>query len=186
MNLLKYRPRAPYWPLGSVGRFYIKKSPARGDDAGLMAVERLPIRNVRRIDNGWVILAGDKGEYIFEVDANGESPECVPWDDEMEREFQLYGEDIPPTYNMPEPRPEPEAVDPQRAQVVEPIGIITQTDPGLYPTGYQDPYVAAANRAREFLARDAENARRREAEAEAAEAYAEEQRARQEVGHRER
>ncbi len=130
-----------------------------------MAVERLPVRNVRRIDNGWVVLAGTRGEYIFEVDVNGESAECVPWDDEMERELQLHGEDIPPTYES-EPTPKENVYqqaarrasalladsmekDRQRREADntlpgqssetalpdEPVGIITQTDPGLYHAG---------------------------------------------------
>lgn len=163
--------------MGSVGRIYVKQDPGWGDDQGLMAVERLPIRHLMRIDSGWVILAGDKGEYIFEVDANGESAECVPWDDEMERQFQLQGEDIPPTFDMPEPEAEP--VKPQQTQVVEPTGIIVQTDPGLYHPGTATVEYLLPVSGRELSEDDAEQARRREAAA--AEAYAEAQ-ARQEVG----
>ena len=189
----------PHWPRGAVGRFYVKQDPARGDAHGLMAVEQLPLLNVRRIDTGFVLLAGAKGEYLFEVDTNGESAECVPWDDEMEREFELHGEDIPPTYDMPEPFEEPEpAVEPQ-PELVTPFGLVTQTDQRLYSPGppperykpvaveslnNEDPnenfYQQASNRAREWLKRDAEMSREREAEAAAVEAHAEAQ-ARQEA-----
>lgn len=207
MKAWKQRARSPHWPLGSVGRFYVKKDPAWGDAQGLMAVERLDIRNVRRIDTGFVVLAGDRGQYLFEVDTNGESAECVPWDDEMEREFQLHGEDIPPSYDMPEPEPEAgqsltsavfssgaaaaaervhelQRENQQRkdANSAEPIGIVTQTDPSLYPTDPENHYEKAANGAREWIRRDAEMARQRETEAADVEAHAEAERARQESG----
>lgn len=160
-----------------------------------MAVEQLPVLNVRRVDTGFVILAGEKGEYLFEVDGNGESRECVPWDDEMEREFQLYGADIPPTYDMPAPEPEPVASQPvevPRAQVGEPSGIVTQTDPKLYSSGprteeyvtpvsseelsevdeHENPYQRAARNAGDWIRRDAERTREREAAAAAVEAHA--------------
>jgi len=127
-----------------------------------MAVEQLPVLNVRRIDTGFVILAGTQGEYLFEVDANGESAECVPWDDEMEREFQLHGEDIPPTYDMPNPDLEPPE-SPQVAEVVQPVGIITQPDPGLYHPGTTSPEYLVPVTSEELT--DQEGRRQRAAEA---------------------
>jgi len=89
--------------MGSVGRIYVKQDPAWGDDQGLMAVERLTIRKLTRTQNGWVIVAGDNREHVFEVDADGESPDCVPWDSELEQQFRKQGGDIPPSHEPPEP-----------------------------------------------------------------------------------
>lgn len=81
----------PHWPYGTVAQFYIK----RGAAVKAIGVRELAVLDVIEIEGGYRITAGsmqnqydvNDRQFVFEVDETGESVECVPWDDDMEQEF---------------------------------------------------------------------------------------------------
>lgn len=86
-----YPPVEPHWPLGRVAQFYLKR-PEGGFDIGM---RELVVTSAARTETGWLvtaelpahIFAADERTFEFEVDEDGESTDCVPWDDELDREY---------------------------------------------------------------------------------------------------
>ena len=87
-------PIDPLWPYGTLAYFYVKNG-TEGRDIG---VRELRVREVEHLATGWRITAEVREdmldikdrEFVFEVDENGESPVCVPWDDELEQQYNLW------------------------------------------------------------------------------------------------
>ncbi len=84
----RYPPVEPLWSFGSVAHLSLQR---RGSRSALAVKERQVLSAQESpADNGWLVLAaGDEaGEIVsFEVDRSGESPECVPWDSAIERQY---------------------------------------------------------------------------------------------------
>jgi len=78
----------PFWPWGAVAWLIIRSD-------GQKRAEWYEVRRVTKIEGGWEVIAGRENQstdYAFEVDENGESAMCVPWDDEIDRQFDQYHE----------------------------------------------------------------------------------------------
>lgn len=70
----------PFWPSGSVAHIYIDTN-AR---TPVLQVEELAISRVVEGPTGWRVEAEGN---IFDVDEQGESADCVPWDEMMEMQY---------------------------------------------------------------------------------------------------
>ena len=93
MTNTQLQPFEPFWPYGTVAHFYTKRLTTSSQE---VAMRELQIERVELLVNGWRVTARVKAnqldsrdrEFTFEVDENGESPDCVPWDDELENEYR--------------------------------------------------------------------------------------------------
>lgn len=91
MRLQNHEPVEPHWPYGTVAYFYITESPA----GKTITTRELVVEEVTEIEDGYRVIAGpmdhqhspDAETYVFEVDQDGESAQCVPWDDELETQY---------------------------------------------------------------------------------------------------
>ena len=91
MKFETYPPVEPHWPHGTVGYIYIKTSAGKKE----MAIRELVIQDAEVTPDGYRITAGFPSHildlanrsFVFDVDGEGESADCVPWDDALEAEF---------------------------------------------------------------------------------------------------
>lgn len=91
VKLQTYPPVEPHWPHGTVGYIYIKTTAGKKE----MGIRELVIQDAEETPDGYRITAGFQAHiddlagrsFVFEVDQDGESAECVPWDDALEAEF---------------------------------------------------------------------------------------------------
>lgn len=74
-----------------MAQFYLKR-PEGGFD---IDIRELVVSSATRTDTGWLVtaelpgrsFAPDARTFEFEVDEDGESTDCVPWDDDLDREY---------------------------------------------------------------------------------------------------
>lgn len=91
MRLQQYPAVEPHWPYGTVGYIYMKTTDGEKD----MGIRELVIQEAVKTNAGWFIRAGlqthqfspSDETYSFEVGENGEAAQCVPWDDDLEEQF---------------------------------------------------------------------------------------------------
>lgn len=118
-----YQPVEPHWPLGRVAQFYLKKL----KDGSNIGIRELVVSSASRTENGWRVtaelpdhmFARDDLAFEFEVDEDGESTDCVPWDDELDREYNPLRSSWDTYTEPPSTRP---------IQVGEPAGEIRNED----------------------------------------------------------
>lgn len=91
MKLQSYPAVEPLWPYGTVAHFYVKDR-AEGRRIG---IRELVVSHVEPLSDGWRVVARlqdsaldvQNRQFVFQVDNTGESPDCVPWDDDLEEEY---------------------------------------------------------------------------------------------------
>ncbi|WP_144836045.1 hypothetical protein [Kocuria rosea] len=94
-----YDPVEPLWPYGAVAYMYPIPAEKMSDGKPSIGVEKIPITGAHPMpDGGWRVTIGSglEKKLILDLDEDGESAECIPWNDDLEE-----------TYAPKPPDPEP-------------------------------------------------------------------------------
>lgn len=81
----KREPIEPHWPWGSIAFLEIRRAEPT---AGWYEVVE-----VTKTQDGWEVVATRPGlavDLVFDVDEDGESANCIPWDQDVDSQFIEY------------------------------------------------------------------------------------------------
>ncbi|MFF0903980.1 UNVERIFIED_CONTAM: hypothetical protein RF653_09930 [Kocuria sp. CPCC 205316] len=90
-----YDPVEPLWPYGAVAYMFPVPAERVSDGKPAIGVRKVQVIGVHPMPDGWRITAGtgDLDDEVLDVDEDGESAECIPWNDDLEA---TYGPKPPP------------------------------------------------------------------------------------------
>lgn len=85
-----YDPVEPLWPYGAVAYMYPIPAKDMSDGKPSIGVEKIPITGAHPMpDGGWRVTIGSglEKKLILDLDEDGESAECIPWNDDLEETY---------------------------------------------------------------------------------------------------
>lgn len=86
-----YDPVEPLWPYGAVAYMFPIPAKKMSDGKPAIGIRKAEITGVHRMPDGdWRVTAdvySDGRREVFDVDEDGESAECIPWNDDLEETY---------------------------------------------------------------------------------------------------